>query len=33
MSKEKKKGLVGLKLDTSKAYDKVEWNFLEQIMY
>lgn len=32
IAKAKKKGRVALKLDISKAYDKVEWNFLKQVM-
>ena len=27
-----KKGYLGLKLDMSKAYDRVDWNFLEKMM-
>lgn len=30
--KSKNEGLVALKLDISKAYDKVEWKFLESTM-
>ncbi len=30
--KRKKHGPVALKLDVSKAYDRVDWPFLEQIM-
>ena len=33
MNKGKKNGLVVMKLDISKAYDRVEWNFLELIMH
>lgn len=29
---ERKKGFLGFKLDMSKAYDRVEWKFLEDIM-
>lgn len=31
-NKGKRNSLVTLKLDISKAYDKIEWQFLKQIM-
>lgn len=30
---EGKEGTVAMKLDMSKAYDRVEWGFLERVMY
>lgn len=30
--KKGKNGLVALKLDVSKAYDRMDWGFLEQVM-
>lgn len=34
MRKKKKgrKGYIGLKLDMSKAYDRIKWNFLENVL-
>ena len=32
LNKEEKKGLVALKLDISKAYDRIKWGFLENVM-
>jgi hypothetical protein len=31
-SKSRKHGYVGIKLDIAKAYDRIEWNFLEKTL-